>query len=130
MAQNAGNPVAHERSVWSGWRGTAMAIALAIFGLFGAPCGYYLIERMRIDTSYTIEDELKTGDEIIDAYSDTDLVKIWFGNERKGLGLKSKPAFYWARKWATDREIMATITGGVAATAGIFALGVWFTAKK
>ncbi len=119
-----------QRQAWGGWRGTVMAIAVAIFALSALPCAYYIFLRSQINTSYGIEDEIAAGNEIYDAFPLENLVAEWSNFERSGLGPKDKPAFYIWNMIAREQEILAMITGSVAALSAATAIGMWVSAPK
>lgn len=119
-----------ERRAWGGWRGTIMAISVALFVISVLPCAYFLFIRSQIDTSYTIEDEIARGNERYDAMPLENLVAEWSDFERTGLGPKDKPQFYWVNIIARENEILALITGTAAALSGLIAVGMWASAPK
>lgn len=130
LATDKGVAATQERSPWAGWRGTALAISSAICLLFAAPCGYFLYERSCIDTSYTVTQEIANGAAEIDALSLDMMAVRWFDFEKNGLGPKLKPIFYYYKKYARDREILAGVTGAVALLAGLSAATVWVTTRN
>lgn len=119
-----------ERRAWGGWRGTILAMSFALFALSILPCGYYLNIRRQIDTSYDIDDEIEIGNLAYDEMPFENLVAEWSNFERTGLGPKDKPAFYYWKLYARDNEILAAITGTVAAISAITAVGLWVSAPK
>ena len=120
----------NERRAWGGWRGTIMAISVAMFAMSVLPCAYYLYIRLQIDTSYGIEDEIAIGNKNYDVVPFESLVAEWSNFERTGLGPKDKPPFYYWKLYARENEILATISGIVAALSAITTLGLWFSAPK
>ena len=119
-----------ERRAWGGWRGTILAISVAMFAISVLPCAYYLYIRSQIDTSYGIEEEIAVGNKTYDAMPFESLVAEWSNFERSGLGPKDKPPFYYLKLLAHEYEILATIAGTVAALSAITALGLWVSAPK
>jgi hypothetical protein len=119
-----------ERRAWGGWRGTILAISVAMFALSIIPCGYYLNIRRQIDTSYDVDDEIEAGNLTYDAVPFESLVAEWSNFERTGLGPKDKPAFYFWKLYARENEILAAITGTVAAVSAITVVGLWISAPK
>lgn len=120
----------NERRAWGGWRGTIMAISVALFAISVIPCAYYLFLRFQVDTSYGIEDEIAAGNKVFDGMPLENLVAEWSNFERSGLGPKDKPPFYYWKLYAHENEVLATITGAVAALSAITAIGMWVSAPK
>jgi hypothetical protein len=130
-AQAAAIPAASEaRRAWGGWRGTIMALSLAVFVLFALPCAYFVFIRTQIDTSYTIETELAAGNANYDSFSIEQLAAEWSNFEKNGLGPKEKPWFFTLNLIAREQEILAAVTGAIATLAGLTALGVGLTRPK
>jgi hypothetical protein len=107
-----------------------MAISVTMFVISVLPCAYFLNNRWQIDTSYGIEDEIAAGENAYDAMSVESLVAAWSNFERTGLGPKDKPRFYILKMVAREQEILASITGTVAALSAITAIGMWVSAAK
>ncbi len=119
-----------ERKAWGGWRGTIFATACAVFVLSFLPCAYYLYIRSQIDTSYTVADEIAAGNSNYDAMGMEMLVAEWTRFERSGLGPKNKPTFYWMKQFARENEILAMVTGSIAALSMLVGAAAWITAPK
>jgi len=119
-----------DRKAWGGWRGTILAVACALFVITALPCAYFLFIRSQIDTSYTIADEIEAGNANYDEMGIEMLVAEWTNFERNGLGPKNKPPFYWMKIVARENEILAMVTGTIAAIAAVTATGAWVTAPK
>jgi hypothetical protein len=119
-----------ERKAWGGWRGTILAVACALFVISALPCAYFLFIRSQIDTSYTMQDEIEAGNANYDLMGIEMLVAEWTSFERSGLGPKNKPPFYWMKVVARENEILAAVTGTIAAIAAATATGAWITAPK
>lgn len=123
-------PAEEEKGVWGGWRGTIMAISVAMFAITFLPCAYHLILRAQINTSFDMDDEIQAGNEAYEAAPLENLVAEWSNFERSGLGPKNKPEFYWWKIRARELEIVAGITGTAAALFAFTAVGMWFSANK
>lgn len=119
-----------QRKAWGGWRGTLFAAACAVFVISILPCAYFLYIRSQINTSYTVTDEIAAGNANYDAAGLEMLVAEWTNFERMGMGPKSKPPFYWMKIVARENEILAMVTGAIAALAAISAAAIWISAPK
>ena len=126
-------PISREeqaRSVWSGWRGPAIALACAVFVVSGIATARFLYHRYSLDTSYTIETEVIAGNELFDLTTPEDLSLAWSDYQKLHLGPKDRPFFYRVSKFARDREISAAVSGTICLLSGLAALGVWFSARR
>ncbi len=119
-----------DRRPWGGWRGTIMAVSVAVFALSAIPCAYYSYIRSQIDVSYGIEDEIAAGNQAFDAMPLENMVADWSNLERVGLGPKDKPPFYYWKRYAREQDISAMVTGVIAAISAIMAIALWVTAPK
>ena len=119
-----------ERRAWGGWRGTIMAISVAMLVISALPCAYFLFIRWQIDTSYGMEDEIISGNKSYDLMPMENLMVDWSNFERNGLGPKNKPRFYWLKIAARENEILAMISGAVATLSALTAIGMWASARK
>ena len=123
-------PANSERKAWGGWRGTIMAISVALLVISTLPCAYFLYTRWRIDTSYGMEEEITAGNNNYDLVPMENLMVDWSNFERSGLGPKNKPRFYWMKIAARENEVLALITGTVATLSAVTAIGMWASARK
>jgi hypothetical protein len=130
VGEPAAETTSSERTAWGGWRGTVLAASVALFVLFALPCAYFSLQRYQMDPSYTLESEIEAGNENFDAQNMEQLAATWFSFEAGGLGPKQKPGFYYYNRFARDREVMAMITGAIAAVFAFIAAVTWITAAK
>ncbi len=107
-----------------------LAFALLVLGISGPFAGYFAFLRSRIDTSYGAKEEIAAGEITIDGLSANELVETWFNIERHGLGIKEKPLFYMATKWAYEQEQRAYVIGSIATTAAVIAAATVISARK
>ncbi len=115
---------------WQGWRGPAMAIATAGFLIAFTACGWYSWQRFNINTSYTVENEIVAGNELLDSYDANSLSSIWHEFGSLGLGEKYPPSFFLWQLYADDRQQRAMFSGGIAAAFGVLALAIAFSVKR
>lgn len=107
-----------------------MAISVAVFAISIFPCAYYTYIRSQIDTSYGVEDEIAVGNEAYDRAPFENIVADWSNFERSGLGPKEKPPFYYWKLYAKENEVLAIVTGTIAALSAAIAIGLWASAPK
>ncbi len=117
-------------SAWGGWRGPAMAIATGVFLVAAASSGYFLYQRLQIDTSFTAETAIQFGDEMLDQYGPYELSYIWNTYQTEGLGLKRRPDYYLWNQYAQERVYLATMTGLVAAVSACLAAVIWISVRR
>ncbi len=115
---------------WQGWRGPVMALATAGFLIATVACGWYGWQRFTIDTSYTVEKEIKGGENMFDSFDAGTLSTVWHEMGTMGLQTKDPPNFFLWQIYAKDREQRTLISGGIAAVFGLIALAVAFTARR
>lgn len=115
---------------WQGWRGPAIAVASAGFFIALAACCWYSLQRLNIDTSYTVAQEIEAGNEMLDSYDANLLSNVWHGFGKMGLRSKEPPVFFMWNIYAQDRTRRALISGGIAATFAAIALGIGLSARR
>ncbi len=123
-------PLAEANTSWQGWRGPAIAFASAGFLIAASFCGWFLTQRLAIDTSYTADTEIVAGNELFEVYDPEDLSLVWDSFEKTGMVAKDRPEFFWWNLYAKERETLASISGAFAAGFGLLALGVWISARS
>lgn len=109
----------HSRNSWSGFRGIAVALLIAMACGFFAYSGLYVYGRMGIDTRGSAEAELAASEKLLGTMSAPELMGAWQDYTRFGLGYKNRPGFYMAQKNAKAIEwyiITYAVTGAIAAT--------------
>ena len=118
------------RSVWSGWRGPAIALAAAIFVVSGFATARFVYHRASLDTGYTAEVEIAAGNELFDKSSPEDLSLMWNDYQKLRLSVKDRPMFYRVALFARDREISAAISGTVCLLSGMAVCAIWLSARR
>lgn len=126
----AGSRTEQAQSVWLGWRGTAVALATALFVIAGLVTARYIYLRMAVDPSYTAENEIANGDEMFAKASPEELSFIWNDYQKVRLATKDPPMFHRIAKFAGEQERSAWLGGSVAAVGGLAALAIWLTAPR
>jgi type IV secretory pathway TrbD component len=119
-----------KQSVWTGWRGPAIAAAalgLVISGWFTTK---FLLQLQMLDTSHTMEREIEASNELFDAYAPEDLSLVWASYEEVGLRQQFVPDFERLRRYALARKYLALINGSVAAAFLMMVVGIWFSAFR
>lgn len=93
----------------------AIFLLVSIFAFWHG--GRYFYTQSQIDTSYTVEDENKAGDESIDQLRPGDIWISYYSFKASGLGRKDPPAFYQAllirddmKQYAIKWLVAATVT--------------------
>ncbi len=115
---------------WQGWRGITMALAMAGCLIASIFCGWFSLQRWRVDTSYTAEQEIEAGEKAFDELDPYALSSVWYTFGQMGLREKQYPIFFWARLYAEQRVRFAQIAGGIAIGFAAIGLVVWLTTKK
>ncbi len=115
-----------------GWHvgyGSIAALSLAVaLGTF-LTTGYYLVNRLMINDSVTIEDEIRAGNVMIDQFSNAELIELYYDINQAGLGQRSTPpSWYLDKLWAEYFENKAIQYGiGFAASLGIGLFFLWIS---
>ncbi len=118
------------RATWGGWRGTLLAIFVALCVVSAIPATYFLLQRTMLDPSYTVESEVEAGNQNFDEQGMKQLAVVWINYETSGLGEKQKPDFYYYNRFAKERETLAITFGSIAAVFALAAVGVWVSARQ
>ncbi len=115
---------------WQGWRGMGLAVSMACFLIAASFCGWYALQRSRIDTSFTVQQEVQAGDAMIDSFDPATLSEMWHSFGQMGMQLKRYPDFYLYQLYAADLTQNALIAGAIAAGCALIGLGIWLTTPK
>jgi hypothetical protein len=125
-----GSSSADPGSVWSGWRGPAMAAASVVFLIAGFATARFLYQRSMVDPSYTAVDEIAAGNESFDRSHPEELSYAWSDYQKLRLGPKDRPLFYRIQKFAEDRQYSAMISGAICLAGGLVAGAIWLSARR
>ncbi len=117
-------------SVWKTWRGPAIAVTTGIGVVFALVTLRFLLQFAVLDTSYTTEMEISSGNELFDQYSPEELSLVWNNYEEFGIGPKQMPDYEMVRRFAESRKSLATINGTIAGVFFIAAFGIWLSARS
>ncbi len=117
-------------SGWQGWRGPTIAVTSAGLLIATLACGWFLMQRWMINTSYTAESEIEAGNQIFDGYDPNELSETWMAFSKMGLRAKDPPDFHLWNLYAESRIEMAQISGGVAGLFAVLTFLLWVTVKK
>ena len=128
--QQSAAPQVSPRSTWTGWRGTAIAVASGLFVIASFAAGRFALQRYSVDTSYTADSAIAAGNEILEAYGPLDITIVWSEYATNGMGPKKRPDFYLWNKYARERTALAAISAGLAALFAAIAATIWITAPK
>ncbi len=100
----AANRISSERPKWNPMLGIPAAIffafALISFGLL-ANASFW---RYQVDTKFKVEDEIRKGEEALDAMQPAEILVLHRNFRELGLGEKSAPEFYARILYAKDIE--------------------------
>lgn len=116
--------------VWQGWRGPLMALASAGCLVASAFCGWYLLQRFGIDTSYTPETEIANGQNLLDSYDANSLTTVWHEFSVMGLNSKTPPVFHLWNLYAEELEQKALTSGVIAGSFALVALAIAWSANR
>jgi hypothetical protein len=111
------------------WRNPVMALVIAGFILSLAFSGWNLWTRSRIDTSYTVQDEIKVGEEYLESLDPHALSLSWDNFQKTPLTIKSRPGFFHWNNYALDLESKAKRYGIAAGIFAIVGLALWFSGR-
>lgn len=92
-------------------------------------CGWYSLQRSRINTSHTAQEEIAAGTEIFRQFGADELSMIFNEFETHGLGRKERPEFYLWNAYAKDLEYRASVWGAIAGLFAVITLGIWISAR-
>ncbi len=118
------------RRQWQGWRGVALAIAMAGFSIAAIACGRFTLQRAMINTSYTAEQELQAGEAMIDALDPNGLSGMWYSFGQMDMRFKGYPDFYLIQLYAAERTQYALIAAAIAAGFAAIGVVIWLTNRK
>jgi hypothetical protein len=121
---------ADQASVWSGWRGPAIAAASVVFLIAGFATARFLYHRSMVDPSYTSVEEIAAGNEFFDKSHPEELSYAWNDYQKLRLGPKDRPLFYRIQKFAEEREYSAMISGAICLSGGLVAGAIWLSARR
>jgi len=129
-AAQAGLPTDQALSVWSGWRGPAIAVASVVFLIAGFATARFLYHRYLVDPSYTAVEEIAAGNQLFDEAHPEELSLAWEDYRKLRLGPKDRPLFYVIQKFAEEREFNAKISGAISLSAALVAGAIWLSARR
>lgn len=115
---------------WQGWRGITLAVTMGCFLIALFSCGWYVLQRTRVDASYTAAQELEAGEAMIDSLDPNALSLTWHAFGQMGMSYKHYPAFYLVQLYAEEQTQYAQIAGAIAAGFAAIGLGIWLTTPK
>lgn len=126
----SGLPADRASSVWSGWRGPAIAAASVVFLIAGFATARFLYHRYLVDPSYTAVEEIAAGNQLFDEAHPEELSIAWEDYQKLRLGPKDRPLFYVIQKFAEEREFNAMLSGAVSLSAALVAGAIWLSARR
>lgn len=120
----------HSRNSWSGFRGIAVALLIAIACGFFAYSGLYLYGRSTIDTRGSAEAELAASEKLLGSMNSQELMIAWQDYTKFGLGFKNRPGFYIAQKNAKSIEWYIITYATIGAICAGLALLIGLSGRK
>lgn len=115
---------------WQGWRGVTLAATMAGFLIAAICCGWFTMQRLSIDTSYTVAQEQAAGDAMIDSFDPNTLAAMWHTFGQIDMRFKRYPNFYLYQLYAAERTQFAKIAGAIAAGFAAIGLVIWLSTPK
>ncbi len=106
---------------WHAGFGAIGAVLLGFSLISLSFCGYYIFCRAQIDTSVTIDDELRAGNKYYDSLTAAEVILGYQEIVAYGMGVRDNPpAWHIEKLWAEWYESWAIYTGstGLALVAG------------
>lgn len=119
-----------KRSQWSGPRGIAVSILLALSVLFLIPTTYYGFWRSQMDTSTTAQDEIDAGNVRFQEMNASQLMVVWRDYTRIGLADKRRPDFFYFNKMGEEFLFQFLLYGGISLAFAGAALATGLIGRK
>ena len=97
---------------WNAGLGVAVATFLGLALISFGFCGYYIFLRSQIDTSITIDDQLRADNKYLESLTPAEVILGYTNTIEEGMGVRDNPPGWHIEKlWADWYESWATYTG-------------------
>jgi hypothetical protein len=110
VSKNSGRSTSSDS--WHGGIGAIAAISLGLALVTLTFCGYYIYCRAGLDTSVTIDDELRAGNRYYDSLTSAEVILGYQEVVAYGMGVRDNPPAWHVQKlWADWYETRIIYTG-------------------